>query len=174
LIANRSGDDPEKRRGNRGEMWRGEGMSLKEQLESDLKDAMRARDRLRLETVRSIRGALKNKEIEVGAPLGEEDALRVIRTLVKRREEAIESYRQAGRSDLADKEAAERAILEAYLPAAPDAAAVEAAVAAVIAELGAASPRDLGRVMKEALARLGPAADGKLVSQVAKRRLAGG
>jgi uncharacterized protein YqeY len=149
-------------------------MGLKEQLDADLKDAMRARDRTRLETVRAIRGAVKNKEIEVGAPLADADVLRVIRTLVKQREESIERYREAKRQDLADQEAAERAILESYLPAAPDEAAVEAAVAAVIAELGAASPRDMGRVMKEALARLGAAADGKLVSQVAKRRLSGG
>ena len=149
-------------------------MGLKEQLDADLKDAMRARDRTRLETVRAIRGAVKNKEIEVGAPLGEPEVLRVIRTLVKQREEAIERYREAARPDLADQEAAERAVLESYLPAAPDEAAVETVVAAVIAELGAASPRDMGRVMKEALARLGPGADGKLVSQAAKRRLAGG
>ena len=149
-------------------------MGLKDQLDGDMKDAMRARERLRLETIRSIRGALKNKEIEVGGELGEEDALRVIRTLVKQREEAIERYGEAGRQDLADKEAAEREVLQAYLPAAPDAATVEATVSEVIAELAADSPKEMGRVMKESLARLGPAADGKLVSQTAKRLLAGG
>jgi uncharacterized protein YqeY len=102
------------------------------------------------------------------------DALRVVRTLVKQREEAIERYREANRHDLADKEAAEREVLLGYLPAAPDAAAVEATVAAVIAELGASSPKEMGPVMKEALGRLGPAADGKLVSQTAKRLLSGG
>jgi uncharacterized protein YqeY len=149
-------------------------MGLKDQLDGDLKDAMRARERLRVETIRSIRGALKNKEIEVGGELAEEDALRVVRTLVKQREEAIERYREANRHDLADKEAAEREVLLGYLPAAPDAAAVEATVAAVIAELGASSPKEMGPVMKEALGRLGPAADGKLVSQTAKRLLSGG
>jgi len=149
-------------------------MGLKERLDGDLKDAMRARDRIRLETIRSIRGALKNKEIEARGPLAEEDALRVVRTLVKQRNEAIDRYREAGRPELADKEAAERTWLEGYLPAAPDAAAVESTVQAVIAELGAGSPKAMGRVMKGALARLGPAADGKLVSEAAKRLLAGG
>jgi len=149
-------------------------MSLKEQLDGDLKEAMRGRERLRLETIRSIRGALKNKEIETGGELPEADALRVVRTLVKQREESIERYREAGRDDLADKEAAEREVLLAYLPAAPDAAAVDATVAAVIAEIGASSPKEMGRVMKESLARLGPAADGKAVSAAAKRLLAGG
>jgi uncharacterized protein YqeY len=149
-------------------------MGLKDRLDEDLKGAMKARERLRVETIRSIRGALRNKEIEVGGELSEEDALRVVRTLVKQREEAIERYREANRPDLADKEAAEREVLAGYLPAAPDAAAIEATVEAVIAELGAGSPRDMGRVMKEALARLGPAADGKRVSETAKRRLAGG
>jgi uncharacterized protein YqeY len=149
-------------------------MGLNQQLEADLKEAMRARERLRVETIRSIRGALKNRQIEVGAELSDEDALRVIRTLVKQREEAIERYAEAGRQDLADKESAEREVLLGYLPAAPDAAAIEATVRAVIEELGAASPREMGRVMKESLARLGPAADGKLVSQAAKRLLAGG
>lgn len=147
-------------------------MGLKSRLDDDLKDAMRARDRLRLETIRSLRGAIRNKEIEVGGELSEDDLLRVARTLVKQREEAIERYREAGRPELADKESAERAVLEGYLPAAPDAAAIEATVGAVIAELGAASPREMGRVMKEALARLGPAADGRLVSETARRLLA--
>jgi len=146
-------------------------MGLKERLDEDLKDAMRARDRIRLETIRSIRGAVKNKEIELRSELAEDQALRVVRTLVKQRNEEIERYREAGRPELADKEAAERRVLEGYLPAVPDAAAVESTVRAVIAELGARSPKDMGRVMKDALARLGPAADGKLVSQAAKRLL---
>jgi len=149
-------------------------MGLKDQLDADLKDAMRARERLRVETIRSVRGALRNKEIETRGDLSEEDALRVVRTLVKQREEAIERYREAGRTDLADKEAAERDVLLGYLPAAPDEAAIEAAVRAVIEETGASSPKDMGRVMKAALARLGPAADGKAVSATAKRLLAGG
>jgi uncharacterized protein YqeY len=92
---------------------------------------------------------------------------------VKQRTESISQYESAGRSDLAEKEAAEKAILEAYLPAAPDAGSVEAVVREVIAEVGAEGPRDIGRVMKPALARLGPAADGKTVSDTAKRLLTG-
>lgn len=149
-------------------------MALKDQLEADLKAAMKAREKLRVETIRSLRGAVRNKEIEVGGELAEDDLLRVIRTLVKQRDEAAERYDEASRADLADKERAEKAVLEAYLPAAPDQAAIDATVAAVIAELGATSPKEMGRVMKESLARLGPAADGKLVSATAKRLLAAG
>jgi hypothetical protein len=149
-------------------------MALREQLDADMKAAMKGRETLRLETIRGIRGAMRNKEIELGESLDDEGILRVIRTLVKQRTDSIEQYQAAGRQDLVDKETAERRLLESYLPAAPDEQAVEAAVAAVIAELGAASPKDMGRVMKAALEKLGPAADGKLVSQIAKRRLAGG
>jgi hypothetical protein len=117
---------------------------------------------------------MRNKEIELGESLGDEAILRVIRTLVKQRTDSIEQYQAAGRQDLVDKESAERQLLESYLPAAPDEQATEAAVTAVIAELGAQGPKDMGRVMKAALERLGAGADGKLVSEAAKRRLAGG
>jgi uncharacterized protein YqeY len=148
-------------------------MGLREQLDADMKAALKARETLRLETIRGIRGAMRNKEIELGESLDDEGILRVIRTLVKQRTDAIEQFRAAGREELVQKESAERQLLESYLPAAPDETAVEAAVAAVIGELGAAGPKDMGRVMKAALERLGPGADGKLVSQVARRRLAG-
>ncbi len=148
-------------------------MMLRERLEADMKEALRARDSVRLDTVRGVRGAIRNKEIEVGGALEEEEMLRLIRTLVKQRIEAIEQYRRGGREDLAEKEAAEQAILEAYLPAAPGAAAVEAAVREVIREVGAEGPKDMGRVMKPALERLGAGADGRMVSQVVRRLLAG-
>src|SRR5262249_35677515 len=128
----------------------------------------------RLETVRGIRGAMRNKEIELGGTLDEEGILRVIRALVKQRAEAIEHYRAGGREELVRKETAEREVLEGYLPAAPDAGAVEAVLREVIAELGASGPRDLGRVMRPALERLGAAADGKLVNETARRLLSGG
>ena len=150
-------------------------MSLRERLEADMKAAMKSRDTLRLETTRGVRGAMRNKEIELGETLTDDGILRVIRTLVKQRADSIEQFQAAGRKELAEEEeSAERRLLESYLPAAPDAAAVEQAVAAAIAELGAQGPKDMGRVMKAALERLGAAADGKLVSQVAKRLLAGG
>jgi hypothetical protein len=98
----------------------------------------------------------------------------VIRGLVKQRAEAIEQYRAGRREDLAGKEEAERAVLESYLPAAPGAEEVERVVRAVIAEVGASGPRDVGRVMRPALERLGPAADGRLVNATARRLLSGG
>ncbi len=147
-------------------------MSVRERLETDMKDAMRTRDALRLETIRGARGAIRNKEIEVGSELEEEAMLRVIRTLVKQRDDSIEQYRNAGREDLAAKETTEKEVLLGYLPAAPDEAEVERVVAAVIAETGAAGPKEMGRVMKPALERLGPAADGRVVSQVVRRLLA--
>ncbi len=146
-------------------------MGLRERLDADMKDALKARDGLRLETVRGVRGAVRNREIEVGETLDDAGIERVIRTLVKQRAEAVEQYRAGGRADLAEKEAAERAVLEGYLPAAPDAAEVERVVREVIAETGAAGPKDLGKVMKPALERLGPAADGKAVSAAARRLL---
>jgi hypothetical protein len=149
-------------------------MSLRERLEADMKAAMKSRDTLRLETIRGVRGAMRNKEIELAESLDDDGILRVIRTLVKQRVDSIEQFQAAGRQELADKETAERRLLESYLPAAPDAAAVEKAVAAAIAELGAQGPKDMGRVMKAALEKLGAAADGKLVSQAAKRLLANG
>jgi len=139
-----------------------------------MKEALRSRDTLRLETIRGVRGAIRNKEIEIGESLGEDGILRVIRALVKQRSDSIEQFRAAGRDDLVEKESAERAVLKAYLPAAPDEAEVERVVREMIAEVGATSPKEMGRVMKPALERLGPAADGKLVSQIARRLLAGG
>jgi uncharacterized protein YqeY len=147
-------------------------MSLIERLDSDMKEALRARDKVRLETIRGVRGAIRNKEIELGETLDADGVVRVIRGLAKQRAESIEQYRAAGRDDLADKESAEQAVLEGYLPAAPDEAEIERIVREVISETGAEGPKDMGRVMKPALERLGPAADGKLVNQVVRRLLA--
>jgi uncharacterized protein YqeY len=148
-------------------------MNLAEKLNADLKAAMKSGDAIRRETIRGIRGVIRNREIDAGEDLDDAGILRVIRTLVKQRTESIEQYEAGGRSELAAKESAEKAILAAYLPAGPDAAAVEQAVREVIAEVGAESPKDMGRVMKPALARLGAGADGKLVSETVKRLLAG-
>jgi uncharacterized protein YqeY len=148
-------------------------MGLRSRLEEDMKASLKARDRVRLEAIRGVRGAIRNREIELGEALDDAGILRVIRSLLKQREEAIEAYRAGGRADLVAKEEAERAVLEAYLPAAPGEAEIERVVQAVVAEVGASGPRDLGRVMKPALERLGPAADGKLVSQIARRLLGG-
>jgi hypothetical protein len=146
-------------------------MGLRERLEADMKEALRARDQVRLETIRGARGAIRNREIELGLALDEAGIARVLRGLAKQRNESIEQFQQAGRQELVEKETRELALLEGYLPAAPDAAEVERVVRAVIAEVGAAGPRDVGRVMRPALERLGAAADGKLVNQVARRLL---
>jgi hypothetical protein len=146
-------------------------MSLKDQLQSDLKQAMRDKHQLRMNTIRNVRAAILNKEVERGGEIDDDGVLGLIRGLCKQRDDAIEQYTLAGRDDLAATERDEKAVLEAYLPAAPDAATVEAAVSAVIAELGADGMKDMGRVMKEARARLGPAVDGKLVSTVVRTKL---
>ncbi len=147
-------------------------MSLQSRLDTDMKDAMRSRDTVRLETIRGVRGAIKNKEIETGEALDDPAIQQVIRSLMKQRADSIEQFRAAGRDDLADKETQEKQVLEFYLPAAPGAEDVERAVREVIAEVGASGPRDMGKVMKPVLARLGPAADGKVVSGSVKRLLA--
>ncbi|MCH8130939.1 MAG: GatB/YqeY domain-containing protein [Deltaproteobacteria bacterium] len=148
-------------------------MGLREQLDSDMKAALKSRESLRLETIRGARGAIRNKEIEVGDALDDDGIMRVLRTLVKQRMDSVEQFRAAGRDDLADKELSEQAVLERYLPRAPDAAEIEKVVVQLIAEVGAEGPRDLGKVMQPALERLGPAADGKRVSETVKRLLSG-
>jgi hypothetical protein len=148
-------------------------MDTRQRLEHDLKDAMRAKDSLRLEAIRSVRAAVLQREVEKGTTLGDADILGVIRGLVKQRDDSISEYDKGGRADLADSERREREVLVAYLPAAPDAALVDATVAAVVSELGASGMKDMGRVMKEVLARLGPAADGKAVSAAVKKTLGG-
>ena len=146
-------------------------MDIRKQLDDDLKEAMRARDTVRLETVRNVKGAIRSREIDSGSELDAAEITKLIRGLVKQREESIAQYREGGRADLVERETREREILERYLPAAPSAAQVDEAVAAVIAELGASSVKDMGRVMKAVMERLGGAADGKTVSAAVKAKL---
>jgi uncharacterized protein len=146
-------------------------MDIRKRLDDDLKDAMRAKDTVRLETIRNVRGAIRSREIDSGAELDAAEITRIIRGLVKQREESIAQYDQGGRADLVARESQEKAVLEAYLPAAPSRDQVDAAVAAVVSELGASSIKDMGRVMKAVMDRLGPAADGKLVSAAVKAKL---
>lgn len=146
-------------------------MPLKEKLQEDLKQAMRAKERLRIDTIRSVRAAVLNKEVETGGEIDDAAITQLIKTLCKQREDAIEQYEQGGRNDLAEAERKEKEILESYLPAAPDAATIENVVSTVVAELGASGMQDMGRVMKEALQRLGPAADGKRVSAAVRAKL---
>jgi uncharacterized protein len=147
--------------------------ALSGRLDSDMKDAMRACDKVRLGAIRRARAALKNAEIEARAPLGDDAAVRVLRGLVKQHRESIEGFTAGGRDDLVAKERAEMEVLEAYLPAQMDAAAIEAVVSEVIASEGAGSPSDTGRVMKAVMGRVGGQADGKEVRGIVQRLLGG-
>ena len=146
-------------------------MDLRQRLDQDLKDAMRAKDTVRLETVRNVRSAMRAREIDSGKDLTDDELVKLIRGLVKQRDESIAQYKEGGRTDLVERESAEKAILESYVPASASAADVDAAVAATVAELGASSMKDMGRVMKAVLERLGPNVDGKLVSAAVKAKL---
>jgi uncharacterized protein YqeY len=132
---------------------------------------MRAKDALRTEVVRNVRGAMRAKEIDSGNPLTDDEIQKLVRGLVKQREDSIAQYEEGGRADLVERERAEKALLESYLPAAASAADIERVVVEVIAELGATTIKDMGRVMKAAQAKLGVAADGKLISNVVKQKL---
>jgi uncharacterized protein YqeY len=147
-------------------------MSFMEQVEKDLMAAMKAQEALKLSVLRMMKAALKNKQIEIGKPLDDTQAFALLRTLVKQRRDSIEQFRKGRRDDLADKEAAEIVIIESYLPAAASDEEIDAAVAAAIAETAAAGARDLGKVMKAAMAKLaGKNADGKRVNEKVKAKL---
>jgi uncharacterized protein YqeY len=121
-----------------------------------------------------MKAALTNKRIEVGQALSDSEAVAVLRTLVKQRHDSVEAYRKGGRDDLADKEAAEIKIVESYLPAAASDDEIDAAVAAAISETNAAGPKDLGKVMKAAMAKLaGKNVDGKRVNEKVRAKLGG-
>ena len=145
--------------------------TLSQRLEADMKDALRAGEKLRLSVIRRARSAIKNAEIEAGGPLDDDGVVRALRGMAKQHRESIDQFRAGNRADLADREVAELAILSEYLPAQLDKAAVEAAVREVIAQEGATDVRDMGRVMKATMARLGSSADGSLVSAAAKALL---
>ena len=135
---------------------------------------MRKHDAVRLSTLRMLKAALMNREIERGHALDDAESLQVVASLVKQRKDSIDQFTKGGRPELADKEQSEIYVLETYLPAAADPAAVEQAVVDAIQETAATSPKDLGRVMKSAMARLaGQTVDGKTVSELARQKLAG-
>ena len=148
-------------------------MSLKDQLTNDMKEAMKAKQTERLGTIRQLRSAIKNKEIELGKELDDDAVISVIGTLVKQRREAAQMYRDNDRPELADKEEAEQAVLQDYLPAQLEEAEIREIVNAVIAETGAASIKDMGKVMPQVMARTKGAADGKLVNQLVREQLTG-
>ena len=148
-------------------------MALREKLDEDLKSAMRAKDSLRMNTVRALKSAVKYREIELMKPLDDAGILGVMATEIKRRRDSVEQYRAGNRADLADKEEAEIKILQEFLPQQLSAAEVEARVVEVIARVGAQGPKDMGAVMKALLPDVQGRADGKVVSELVKQRLAG-
>jgi hypothetical protein len=151
-------------------------MSLIEQIQQDITAAMKARAEQRLSTLRMVKTALKNREIEKMAPLDDKESQAILTTLIKQRKESVEQFTKGGRQEMADKEAAEIVLIETYLPKAAGEAEVVAGVKATIAEMGSPTMKDMGTVMKNAMARFsgaGMRVDGKIVSEAVKRELAG-
>jgi len=147
-------------------------MALKDQIIADMTAAMKAKDAARTSTLRMVKAAIMNREKEGGAALTDEDVMKLLRSQMKQRRDSIEQYQKADRQDLVDKEQAELAIIEAYLPQAASQEEIDAAVAAAIVETGASSMKDMGAVMKAAMAKLaGKNADGKMVSETVKAKL---
>jgi uncharacterized protein YqeY len=147
-------------------------MLIVEQVEKDLVAALRAQEALKLSVLRMMKAALMNKKVERGKDVDDTEALAVLRTLAKQRHESIEAFRKGGREDLAEKEAAEVKIVEAYLPAGASDEEIDAAVTAALAESGASTAKDVGKAMKAAMAKLaGKNADGKRVSEKVRAKL---
>lgn len=149
-------------------------MSLIDEVSAAIADAMRQHNAGRLSALRMLKAALMNREVEKKRALDETESRQVVQSLVKQRRDSIEQFVNGGRQDLADKEAAEIVVLEGYLPPALDPSVLQAAVRDAIAETGATSPKDMGRVMKAVMARLaGQAVDGKAVNELVRSALAG-
>lgn len=147
-------------------------MSLKERIVSDLTAAMKAKEAERTSTLRMVKAAVMNREIEKGGAMTDEEMTKLLRTLVKQRRDSVEQYEKAGRAELAAKEQAEIAIIESYLPQAASREEIERTVAEIISETGASSMRDMGAVMKAAQARLAERnADGRVISEIVKAKL---
>ena len=146
-------------------------MGLEERLIEEMKQAMRSGDKLRLSTIRMIRAALKNKEIEVRKKLDEEEIFRVIQGMLRRGEESVEQFRAGGRIDLVEKETKEIEILKSFLPHSLSQEEILTVIDQSIQEIQASSLKDLGKVMKSVMSKLGGKADGKLVNQWVKERL---
>ena len=146
--------------------------NLQEQLQSDLLDAMRARDETRKSSLRMLTAAIKNAEIEARAPLADADVLSVIQKQVKQRRESIIEFEKGGRQDLVDKERAEMTILETYLPQQAGRDEIEAAARRIIAETGATSVRDIGKVMPVLVKEFAGTADGRAINDVVRSLLA--
>jgi uncharacterized protein YqeY len=149
-------------------------MSLVDEVSSSITEAMRRKDAGRLSALRMLKAAFMNKSVEKGHDLDDQEARQVVTALVKQRRDSIDQFTKAGRQDLVDKETAELAILESYLPPSADPALVERVVEEAISEASATSPKDIGKVMKVALGKLaGQTVDGKLVNEIVRRKLSG-
>ena len=148
-------------------------MSLKDRLIQDMKEAMKARDQLRLSTLRLLISEIKNKEIEAKGELKDEDILAIIQKAVKQRQDSIAQYEKGGRQDLADKEKAELEILKAYLPEELSQEEILEIIDQAIAATGASSPKEMGKVMREVMPKVKGRADGKVVNELVRKRLAG-
>ena len=148
-------------------------MTLKERITENMKAAMRAKDSARLGAIRLLQAAIKQKEVDERVTLDDAAVAAIVDKLVKQRKDSIAAFTQAGRQDLADKETAELAVLQAYLPARLSAEEVAAAVKALVAEVGASGPADMGKVMGAAKARLAGKADMAAISAAVKAALAG-
>jgi uncharacterized protein len=151
-------------------------MSLVEQIQKDITAAMKGREEQRLSTLRMVKAALQNRAIEKMGPLDDKEAQQVLSTLIKQRKDSVEQFLKGGRKEMADKEAAEITLIETYLPKAVGEAEIVAGVKAAIAEMGSPTMKDMGSVMKNAMAHFAAAGmrvDGKLVSEAVRKELAG-
>jgi len=147
-------------------------MTFADDVNRAITGAMKSKDQPRLSTLRMLKAALMNREIERGRALDDNESLQVVSALVKQRRDSIEQFLKGGRQDLADKEGAEIVILESYLPPAVDTADLERTIDAVIASTGATSAKDMGKVMKAVMAELsGKTVDGKAVNEIVRRKL---
>jgi uncharacterized protein YqeY len=151
-------------------------MSLTEQIQKDIVTAMKAKDEARLSTLRMVKSALHLRQVEKMAPLDDKESQAVLATLIKQRKESVEQFTKGGRQEMADKEAAEIVLIESYMPKAAGEAEIIAGVKAAIAEMGSPTMKEMGTVMKNAMARFNAAGmrvDGKMVSEIVKKELAG-
>jgi len=146
-------------------------MTLQEQLLQDMKAAMKQKEQIRLTTIRQIRATIKNREIEIGQELDDEEVLKVISTLVKQHKDSIEQFTKGGRDELAEKEQAELAVLESYLPQQMSEEDVVALVKEAIEAVSATSMKDIGKVMKYIMPKTQGRADGKMINQLVKSQL---
>jgi hypothetical protein len=144
---------------------------LRERLNEEMKEAMKARDEVRLSSIRLVRSSVKNREIELRRELSEQEVTEVVSSLVKQRRESIRMFGEAGRADLVEKEEQELQVLLGFLPQQLTREEVEILVASVIAETGAQGAKDMGRVMKSLMPHVSGRADGSLVSTIVKERL---